>query len=316
MTNQTKALRAFLFAFFTFFLCTSAAHAQATRTWVSGVGDDVNPCSRTAPCKTFAGAISKTAASGEINAIDPGGFGAVTITKSMMIDGAGTHASILASGTNGVVINVGVNDTVVLRNLSINGAGTGLSGIRVIGGGTVMVENCHINGFTTRGIEFIPNATAQLTVRNTTIRNTINTTTVGAGGAILVKPLNGASAATAFIENTQMERGLFGVRVDDNAKVMVRNSVATHSTNNGYLVVSLLGVASELNIENSTATYSGTNGVRAQGALAVARISNMIVTHNAVGLNVLNGGQLISFGNNRVVSNVTDGLPTSAILHQ
>src|SRR5437870_2432939 len=101
---------------------TSLAHAQATRTWVSGVGDDVNPCSRTAPCKTFAGAISKTAAGGEIDALDPGGFGAVTITKAITIDGAGTNASILASTTNGIVINAGAADVVILRNLSINGA--------------------------------------------------------------------------------------------------------------------------------------------------------------------------------------------------
>src|SRR6201991_3337060 len=83
----------------------SLAHAQATRTWVSGVGDDANPCSRTAPCKTFAGAISKTAAGGEINCLDPGGFGTVTITKSMTIDCSATLGSILASGTNGVNIN-------------------------------------------------------------------------------------------------------------------------------------------------------------------------------------------------------------------
>src|SRR5215203_3402572 len=82
------------------------AHAQATRTWVSGVGDDANPCSRTAPCKTFAGAISKTAAGGEIDCLDPGGFGAVTIIKPITIDCIGTLGSILAAGTNGVIISI------------------------------------------------------------------------------------------------------------------------------------------------------------------------------------------------------------------
>src|SRR5437763_16740642 len=91
---------------------TSLAHAQATRTWVSGVGDDLNPCSRTAPCKTFAGAISKTFINGEIDVLDPGGYGTVTITKSITIDCTGTFGSILASGTTGVTINVpaGLND--------------------------------------------------------------------------------------------------------------------------------------------------------------------------------------------------------------
>src|SRR4051794_35099722 len=105
----------------------TTAFGQATRTWVSGVGDDANPCSRTAPCKTFAGAISKTAAGGEIDVIDPGGFGAVTITKGITLDG-GTGsgwAAILASGTNGIIINAGAGDVVTLRNLSINGAGLG-----------------------------------------------------------------------------------------------------------------------------------------------------------------------------------------------
>ena len=111
-------------------LGAAGAQAQATRTWVSGVGSDANPCSRTAPCKTFAGAISKTAAGGEISALDPGGFGAVTITKSITINGDGTLAGILASLTNGVIVNAAAADKIVLRNLSINGAGNGINGIR------------------------------------------------------------------------------------------------------------------------------------------------------------------------------------------
>src|SRR6201991_208408 len=110
-------------------LASAPAHAQATRTWVSGVGDDVNPCSRTAPCKTFAGAISKTAAGGEINCLDPGGMGAVTITKSITLDCTGTLGGILAALTTGVIIN-GANAIVTLRGLTINGIGTGLSGVR------------------------------------------------------------------------------------------------------------------------------------------------------------------------------------------
>src|SRR6202043_1176531 len=101
---------------------TASAQAQATRTWVSGVGDDANPCSRTAPCKTFAGAISKTAAGGEIDALDPGGFGALTITKAITIDGGGGQvASVLVSGTPGITISAGSADRVILRNLAING---------------------------------------------------------------------------------------------------------------------------------------------------------------------------------------------------
>src|SRR5438309_10911846 len=113
-------------------LWSSAAHAQAPRTWVSGVGDDANPCSRTAPCKTFAGAISKTAAGGEIDTLDPGGFGAVTITKSLTIDGVGGgESSVLVSGTNGIVISAVATDIVTLRNIQVTGIGSGLHGVKV-----------------------------------------------------------------------------------------------------------------------------------------------------------------------------------------
>src|SRR5579872_6715023 len=105
---------------------TTMMHGQASRTWVSGVGDDANPCSRTAPCKTFAGAISKTAAGGEIDALDPGGFGALTITKAITLDGGGGQvASVLVAGTNGIVVAAGPNDVVIIRNLRINGFSSG-----------------------------------------------------------------------------------------------------------------------------------------------------------------------------------------------
>src|SRR5437870_1176769 len=130
----------------------ASAFAQVSRTWVSGVGDDANPCSRTAPCKTFAGAISKTAACGEINALDDGGFGGVTITKCMTIEGGGHIAGVLVSGTNAIIVNVPCSGTgagpVRLRNLDIDGLGTGLNGIRFISGKALFVENVQIYGFT------------------------------------------------------------------------------------------------------------------------------------------------------------------------
>src|SRR6478752_6472837 len=140
------------------FAATVPANAQATRTWVSGVGDDANPCSRTAPCKTFAGAISKTAAGGEIDALDPAGYGAVTITKAITIDGGGGQvASVLVSGTNGIVVQAGPSDVVILRNLRINGIGTGINGIRFLSGKDLNVENCYIFGFLQNGIDIALN---------------------------------------------------------------------------------------------------------------------------------------------------------------
>ncbi len=155
-------------------MCTSfyslAIMAQASRTWVSGVGDDVNPCSRTAPCKTFAGAISKTAAGGEINAIDPGGFGAVTITKSMTIDGHGSGASILASSVNGIIINA-PDGIVTLRHLSINGVGNGISGIKIINAKKVQIEDCYIANFLQKGIEITTPSACAVMINNVTIHN-------------------------------------------------------------------------------------------------------------------------------------------------
>src|ERR1051325_9085505 len=153
MTRFT--LKALVFLALTLAFAT-AAQAQATRTWVSGVGDDVNPCSRTAPCKTFAGAISKTANNGEIDCLDPGGFGTVTITKSITIDGQGTMGSIRAAGTNGVNVNdvaTATPNTIIvsLRNLSINGAGTGFTGVNFTSGKTVHVEDSVIFGFRGNG---------------------------------------------------------------------------------------------------------------------------------------------------------------------
>src|SRR5687768_2711346 len=132
-TLKIVGLFVFVFAF------ASMAEAQATRTWVSGVGDDVNPCSRTAPCKTFAGAISKTATDGEINCLDPAGYGAVTITKSITIDCEDTQGSILASLVNGVTVNSSTAH-VKLRGISINGAGNGLNCVRIVSAASVVLD--------------------------------------------------------------------------------------------------------------------------------------------------------------------------------
>src|SRR3974390_2866324 len=148
----------------TMLLVGSPAYAQATRTWVSGVGDDANPCSRTAPCKTFAGAISKTIAAGEIDCLDPGGFGALTITKAITIDCSGTFGSVLASGTNAIVVAAGANDRVVLRGISFDGVGNGLNGVQFISGAQLNVERCFIARFTGAGINVAVSGNAPLNV--------------------------------------------------------------------------------------------------------------------------------------------------------
>ena len=170
---------------------SSGAWAQATRTWVSGVGDDVNPCSRTAPCKTFAGAISKTAANGEINVLDPAGVGTVTITKSMQVDGTGVLAGVLATGTTGIIINAGASDTVVLRDLDIVGSGTGLNGVRIVKAGKVVLDNVRIQGFTQNAVTVESGAATKVLVQNSQI---LVNTAAGAGATAL----NVADAASVL----------------------------------------------------------------------------------------------------------------------
>jgi hypothetical protein len=185
------------------------AMAQATRTWVSGVGDDVNPCSRTAPCKTFAGAISKTAAGGEINVLDPGGFGGVTITKSITIRADHVEAGVLVSGTSGIIVNAPSTATVVLDGLDIEGTsnGTSVHGINILSGRDVVVRNSSIRGFNSvNSAGIIVNGTTPITL---TVENCLLlSNTVG----VSVISLSGPGAARVF--NSQIvASGMVGIRV-------------------------------------------------------------------------------------------------------
>ena len=179
-------------------LCVVAAlpaYAQATRTWVSGVGDDANPCSRTAPCKTFAGAISKTAASSQWDLPSiPAEFGALTITKSITISCEAGTAGVLVPGTNGIVVSVAATDIVYLRGLDFEGIGTGLAGINFINAGVLHVEHCLIRGFnagTAAGINFAPTGASELYVSESYITDN----GVGTSGAgVFVRPTGAGGA--------------------------------------------------------------------------------------------------------------------------
>jgi len=300
-------------------LCASPAAAQATRTWVSGVGDDANPCSRTAPCKTFAGAISKTAAGGEISVLDPGGFGALTITKSVSIVAEGAEGGLLASLSNGIVINAGANDVVHLRGLIFEGVGNGLNGIRFLAGGALHVENCVIADFRStsagsgHGISFEPNGAAELHVADTLIVNNGNGSN---GGGINVKP-SGSGSAKVSLQRVRMENNVFGLKADGNGNtggiaVTVVDSLASGNSFSGFTATTGPGGAPVgLTIDRSVSANNGTTGVAAGGALAVIRLSNSTVTGNGTGLLAVNGGTLASYVNNQVHGNSTDGAPNA-----
>ncbi len=288
---------------------TSLAQAQATRTWVSGVGDDVNPCSRTAPCKTFAGAISKTAAAGEISVLDPGGFGTINITKSITIDGGGIVGSILAAGTTGVIVNAGVNDRVYIRNLTINGAGTGTFGMRYLAGGELHVDHVSIIGFTNHGINvsLTGAVTGRLFVSDSFIRTGNTVTSRG----INIQPASGAPSVLAVIDNTRLERQFVGLYVGEGGKATIRNSVITQNNYAGIVTEAGSGNA-ETVVDSCVVSYNGI-GLQSGAGATTTRITNNTITNNSNQGLFVAAGQVISFGNNRLAANGIDGAPTSTI---
>jgi hypothetical protein len=291
----------------------SAAPAQAqTRTWVSGVGNDVNPCSRTAPCKTFAGAISKTAANGEINCLDPGGFGAVTITKSITIDCTGTFGSILAALTNGVNVNAaGIN--VVLRNIAINGVVSGLIGVNFIAGASLTLDNVAIMNFNSgsaMGVKFSPNsANSVLLVNNSLILS--NGVTPSTGGGIVVQPQVGGNNALVTIADSRIERSGGGGIVANSASgainMTVRDSVVASNVNGGINSTATSALA--VMIDRTTINNNSQNGVLSSGANSTVRIGSSVITNNATGVASVGGGVLRSYKNNAIRGNGLDGTP-------
>jgi hypothetical protein len=302
------------------FLQASAAQAQATRTWVSGVGDDVNPCSRTAPCKTFAGAISKTAPGGEISVLDSGGFGALTITKSISVVAEGAEGGVLASLVNGIIINAAATDHVSLRGLIIEGAGNGLNGVRFLAGGSLSIQNCVIRGFRGAspngfGIVFAPaSGIAELHVTDTIIEN--NGAIVAAtGGGINIKPAAGASARVA-LDNVRIFNNVLGFKADGvgNAGSLstIRNS--TIASNNTIGVHVVTGTTTHVNVVNTAVANNGGAGILSDGASAIVRINGTTITANNPGMTVAASGQIVSLGNNQILGNLgAEGTPTSSL---
>ena len=289
------------------------ASAQATRTWVSGVGDDVNPCSRTAPCKTFAGAISKTAAGGEINCLDPGGFGAVTITKSMTISCPYTEGGALAGG-NGVVINDSGSATpgtavVYLRGLDIFGVNPPLNGVRFISGAALHIEDSVIRRFNAAnslGVSFAPStAGAELYITNTTIAENGSGNT---GGGIEIIPSAGGSARVSLKNVLIRNNGQDGVRANSAngfVSLIIENSELSGSVQG----LAALGGANAMvtMINNSAIVNNSVVGIISTNN-AVTRVDNTTITGNARGVNAIAPSTILSYGGNRLDGNPTVGV--------
>jgi hypothetical protein len=284
-----------LLAFLALGLFGSPAHAQANRTWVSGVGDDANPCSRTMPCKTWAGAISKTAAGGEIDALDPGGFGTVTITKAITLDGGGGQvAAIIASGADGIDVTAGPSDVVIIRNIQINGllqtGSPGFNGINFASGAVLSVENCVIFGFSGAGIVAITSANSTLNVTNTNITNAF----VG----ILLQP-SGANLY-GMIDHTTIQKlsgnGITGDSSFGSVIFTVTNSNILNAAGTGVFA-SRAGTV--LGVDSSSVTNNNTAFGTASG---IIRISRNVIYDNNTNFTIT-GGTIATSGNNNVAVN-------------
>jgi hypothetical protein len=311
-------------------LFASPASAQATRTWISGVGDDVNPCSRTAPCKTFAGAISKTASGGEIDTLDPGGFGGVTVTKAMTLADEGVgEAGILVAGTNGITVNCATdpNCVVVVRGLVIDGGPIGsnsLNGVRFVAGRSLIVENTTIRNFTGgspngNGISFNPSSggAETLIVDNCSITTNgvnggVNNTT---GGGIFIQP-TGSAVVNAVIRNSHVSNNNgYGIRLDAS---LVSSPGAIHATvsntdtsGNGSVGMAAITMASGgqpsvLNIDHSTLS-SNNVGLNGNGSAAIVRIGTSTIMNNATGVKQVSSSIMSSYGTNQISENATPG---------
>jgi hypothetical protein len=294
----TMARKSLLNVLLTIVLGTGLASAQASRTWVSGVGDDANPCSRTAPCKTFAGAISKTAAGGEIDALDPAGYGAVTITKAITIDGGGGQvASVLVAGTNGIVVQAGPSDVVILRNLRINGivgsGNGGINGIRFLSGLDLNVENCYIFGFTTNGIDVALNQGTQASVHVlSSVIKQVNGVGIRATNAV-------TPAVQVGIDNTAVILTSTGIQAAQHSHVTVNRSVVENASTDGVQANDSATSDAIMTVDHTDLSFNGHAATAATGSSVSVDDSKLAFSGTCAFNNA--GGIMGTFQNNRVV---------------
>jgi hypothetical protein len=285
---------------------TTLAHAQATRTWVSGVGDDANPCSRTAPCKTFAGAISKTASPGIINCLDPGGFGAVTITKEIMIDCTGTLGSILSSGVQGVIVNALTTHRIILRAIDISGAGTtlGTNGVNIIQAGSVQLQDVNIETYSGRGVETTNTSnTISVFCNHCQIQN------VGAQGVLALSTSTGATKLTvsnSYIANNGGDG--IDIAAPNASTGAVYNTIVSK---NGGVGFQLETSGDNGLLESNTFSFNAT-GVNANPGATIRLSRNSIFGSTSNGIGV-GGGTTKCFGTNVIDGNVGGQLCTSTV---
>ena len=288
------------------------ASAQATRTFVSGVGNDADPCSRTAPCRTFSGAQTKTAPGGEINCLDPGGYGGVTIVKSLSIrcdytEGGGLVAG---AGVNGITINAAATDVVHLSGLDIFGVGTATNGIRFLVGGQLHIQNSTIRRFNAAsgaGIHFAPSvANTELSVKNTIISDNGSGAT---GGGILIDPAGNFSAKITLKNVDIVNNANVGLKVDATAStgtglfVSLEDSLVSGNVNGVHALHPPGNQGILITINDTVIVNNSGIGLLGDGTSATMRVGDTTISGNGTGVSRLNGSQITSYGDIRLNGN-------------
>jgi Right handed beta helix region len=299
----------FVFAILCCLFIATSLSAQATRTWVSGVGDDANPCSRTAPCKTFAGAISKTATCGEIDVLDPGGFGAVTITKSITIDGYGSIASVANPGFNGIIVNLTVSDacnTVILRWLGINGFSTlGTTGVKDLSptAHSLHLEHMEIE-HQVRGVEITTNNNqARLFMKDVDIRHT-------SAHNIDIHPAGGQTVTIDLHDVRSRQSNGDGLRLQNNVTGTVTNSQFQGNTSTG---VNIFGSSVKMAfVDTDISNNTSTGLVNSSGATTFIDGCSFFGNGNG-GINNV-GSTMNGFGNNAFGNNTGGDVIGNAVV--
>jgi hypothetical protein len=297
-------------------LFAAPAHAPATRTWISGVGDDANPCSRTAPCKTFPGAISKTAVNGEINCLDPNGGGTLTITKSISVVCDYTEGGVLSAGVNGFIVNAPAGSIVTIKGIDIECIGTGINGIEMINVGVTLhvhktqIRNCRASGGNGNGLLVAPSSgVAAVFVADSYFTDNGGT---NQNAGILVRPTAGAQA-NVIVSNVRLENNTNGIFMDGAGgggatNVNVIRSVISGSSTNGVSAFGT-GALMRATVAGSLISSNAASGVTAAGAGASVKIGDNTITHNVTGVS----GSVNSFKNNQIIDNGTDGAPVTVV---
>jgi hypothetical protein len=289
-----------------------SAQAQNGRSFVSGHGSDAAACTLAAPCRTFAAALSATNPSGEIDVLDPAGYGALTINKAISIvnDGVGTAGVIVPSGGTGIIITAGTNDAVSLRGLSIEGAGVGATGIRFTIGKSLTIENCVIRHMTLDGIDFLPNATSNLAVSNTLVAD-------NGGYGIDVSP-TGSGAVTAVFNRVEVNNNsstTSGVVVNGFTSSGTVNATVSDSVASGNASAGFYAGYATLMLVRSVAANNGT-GLYAYGTGAILRVAQSTVSGNVNGWGVGGGGAVDSYGDNYINGNTANETAPTSILRK